>query len=72
MGRLLTSIIVAVVFLFVGALGFYYIQEGSFEGAGARMDDTLVDVANNTEEAAREAGDATQAFVDDLRDDDVE
>lgn len=72
MGRVLSSFIAIVVLVFVGALGFFYLQEGSFEGAGARMDDTLVDVAQNTDEAMREAGEATEDFVQDLNDDDVE
>ena len=69
MGRTLGALLTFVIVIFVGAMGFFYIQEGSFEDAGARMDDALVILADNTEEAVNEAGDATEAFVEDLQDD---
>ena len=68
----LTFIIGLVLIVFVAVLGFYYLQEGSFEGAGARMDDTMAEAAENTEEAMEEAGEATEDFVDDLGNDDAD
>ena len=72
MGRTLSSILVLIVIVFVGALGYFYIQEGSFEGAGARMDDAIVEVADNTEAAVREGAEATGDFVDDMTDGDAQ
>lgn len=72
MGRTLSSILVLIVIVFVGALGYFYIQEGSFEGAGARMDDAMVEVADNTEAAVREGAEATGDFVDDMTDGDAQ
>ncbi|MAK62314.1 MAG: hypothetical protein CMK09_15195 [Ponticaulis sp.] len=70
MGRFLSSILVLTLIVFVGALGYFYIQEGSFEGAGQRMDTELAQAAEKTERAVNEAGDATEDFVEDLSDGD--
>lgn len=71
MGRTLSSILVLTVIGFAGVLGYFYVLEGSFEGAGARMDDAIVEVADATEDAVRDGAEATGEFVEDLSDDDA-
>ena len=44
----LVSLLVVAGVLFVGAMGFFYIQHGSMEGAGAEMDAVLADAADAT------------------------
>ena len=66
----LVSLLVVAGVLFVGAMGFFYIQHGSMEGAGAAMDAVLADAADATAEAADNIGEATEDFVEDVRDGD--
>lgn len=63
----LVSLLVVAGVLFVGAMGFFYIQHGSMEGAGAEMDAVLADAADATAEAAYNIGEATEDFVEDVR-----
>ena len=51
---------------FVLALGWFYLQEGSFEGAGARMDATLERLPEETSEFADEVSDAADEISDEL------
>ena len=66
MGRTLTAIIAFLCVAFVIALGWFYLQEGSFEGAGARMDATLEDLPEETSEFANEVSDASDEISDEL------
>lgn len=66
LGAILTILVVA----FVATLGFFYIQEGSFEGAGERMDDVAAEAEVKTKEAADNVGEATEEFIDDVSDGD--
>ena len=52
MGRFLSGLIVLIAAIFLIMLLFFRFTEGSFEGAGARMDAILGVAAQETEEAA--------------------
>lgn len=56
--------------IFLIALGVFYFKEGSFEGAGAKMDTKLVELKNETSDAMSDAGEATKRVVDDIADGD--
>ena len=66
MGRTLTAILAFICVVFMITLGWYYLQEGSFEGAGARMDATLEDLPEETSEFANEVSDAADEISDEL------
>lgn len=61
------SLIVVAGVLFAGAMGFFYIQHGSMQDAGAEMDAVLADAADATAEAAENIGEATEDFIEDVR-----
>lgn len=65
-GAILTLLVVA----FVATLGYFYIQEGSFEGAGERMDEVAAEAEVKTRETAEDVGEATEEFVEDVSDGD--
>ena len=62
------SIVAFLSVVFLVALGVFYVQEGSFAGAGAKMDETLVKVGDETAEAVENTGEATKDFIDDMTD----
>ncbi|MDX1292936.1 MAG: hypothetical protein R3265_09010 [Hyphomonas sp.] len=66
MGRTLTAILAFLCAAFVITLGWFYLQEGSFEGAGARMDATLEDLPEETSEFANEVSEAADEISDEL------
>ena len=63
----ITALLVVCGVLFVGAMGFFYIQHGSMQEAGAEMDNVLADAADATSEAADNIGDATDDFIEDVQ-----
>ncbi len=63
----LIVLIMAVIVVFAIGMGVFYVQEGSFEDAGARMDDTLVEMKRESAEALENAGEATEDVVNDIR-----
>ncbi|MFC6197280.1 hypothetical protein [Ponticaulis profundi] len=67
----ITFILGAIVLVFVAAMGFFYLQEGSFEGAGARMDTTMSELADETGDALDRAGDATEDVIKDITEDEA-
>lgn len=67
----ITFILGAIVLVFVAAMGFFYLQEGSFEGAGARMDTTMSELADETGDALDRAGDATEDVINDITEDEA-
>ncbi|MAI88984.1 hypothetical protein [Ponticaulis sp.] len=64
----LITLIAAIAIVFVAVMAFFYIRYGSMEAAGAEMDTVLSDAADVTERAADNLGEATEDFVDDVRD----
>ncbi|HIG22521.1 MAG TPA: hypothetical protein EYG02_13300 [Henriciella marina] len=53
MGKFLSGLIVLIAAIFLIILLYFRIAEGSFEGAGARMDEFLGAAAEETGEATR-------------------
>ncbi|MAH94209.1 MAG: hypothetical protein CME99_13675 [Hyphomonas sp.] len=66
MGRTLTAILAFICVAFLIVLGWFYYQEGSFEGAGARMDATIDDLPEETSEFANEVSEAADEISDEL------
>lgn len=65
---IITSILAFVSIVFLVALGIFYIQEGSFEGAGARMDSVLTDLPDNAARAATETAETANDVIEDIAD----
>ena len=65
---IITSILAMVSIVFLVALGIFYIQEGSFEGAGARMDSALTDLPDNAARAASETAETANDVIEDIAD----
>jgi lipoprotein NlpI len=63
----ITSVLAFVSIVFV-ALGIFYIQEGSFEGAGARMDSVLTDLPENAARTADETAETANDVIEDIAD----
>lgn len=59
MTRALAALITFVCVCFVAVLGWFYLQEGTFEDAGARMDEQMETL---DEDAARVANDVTDTL----------
>lgn len=53
---------------FVLAMTIFYIRDGSFEGAGARMDRVLANMSHSAGETAEKAADATGDVIEDIAD----
>lgn len=66
--RPVTTILSLLAILFLVVLGFYYLQEGSLEGAGERMDVTMSELGDDAGEAANEVLDATGDVIEDVAD----
>ncbi len=66
MGRALAFIIAFVCVAFLLVLGWYYFQEGSFEGAGERMDATSEDLPEEAAEVADDVSDAAEDVSNEL------
>ena len=65
---IITSILAFVSIVFLVALGVFYIQEGSFEGAGARMDSVLTDLPVTAARAATETAETANEVIEDIAD----
>jgi len=65
---IITSILAMVSIVFLVALGIFYIQEGSFEGAGARMDSALTGLPDNAARAASETAETANDVIEDIAD----
>jgi|TARA_R100000501_G_C2582697_1_gene85379 hypothetical protein len=64
MGRFLSGLIVLIAAIFLIILLYFRIAEGSFEGAGERMDALLGAAAEETGEAAGEIARETEQALD--------
>jgi len=65
---IITSVLAFVSIVFLVALGIFYIQEGSFKGAGARMDSFLTDLPENAARAADETAETANDVIEDIAD----
>lgn len=66
--RPITTILTVLVILFLALLGFFYLQEGSFEDAGARMDDTVSGLGEEVGVATNQVLDTTGDVIEDVAD----
>lgn len=64
MGRFLSGLIVLIAAIFLIILLYFRIAEGSFEGAGERMDALLGAAAEETGEAAGDIARETEQALD--------
>jgi len=65
--RLLGMIVIVLAVVFLGAMGYYWMRDGSLQSAGAEMDENLAGIDRTTEPLRKELGDigdATKATVD--------
>jgi len=65
--RLLGMIVIAIAVVFIGAMGFYWLRDGSLQSAGREMDQNLQGIDRTTEPLQKELGDigdATKETVD--------
>lgn len=70
MGKFLYGLIVLIAAAFLIVLLFFRFTEGSFEGAGARMDTFLGVAADETGDALNAAARETDEAINDLNDGD--
>lgn len=71
--RLLAAIVVALAVVFLGAMGYYWMRDGSLQSAGAEMDDKFEGIDRTTEPLQKELGDlgdATKETIDRATDND--
>ena len=68
MARILGVTAAALAVAFVLTMTIFYIRDGSFEDAGARMDRVFANFGNQAEETAEKAADATGDMIDDIAD----
>jgi hypothetical protein len=65
--RILGTIVIVLAVVFLGALGFYWMRDGSLQSAGREMDKDLAGIDRTTQplqDAAGEVGEATKETVD--------
>ena len=65
--RLLGTIVIVLAVVFLGALGFYWLRDGSLQSAGREMDKDLAGIDRTTEplqDAVGNVGEATKETVD--------
>ena len=65
--RLIGTLVIVLAVVFLGALGFYWMRDGSLQSAGAEMDNKLEGIDRATEPLQDELGDigdATKETVD--------
>ena len=65
---IITSILAPDYIVFLVALGIFYIQEGSFEAAGARMDAVLTDLPEDAARAASDTAESANEVIEDIAD----
>lgn len=66
--RPVTFLLTLVVLAFAAVLGFFYLQEGSFEGAGRRMDNILSGAGSEANRMADTALDRAESVARDVAD----
>lgn len=59
--RLLATVVIVIVVVFLAALGYYWMRDGSLQSAGAAMDEKLEDIGRTTEPLQKELGDIGEA-----------
>jgi hypothetical protein len=65
--RLLGTIVAIIAVLFLGAMGYYWLREGSLESAGRELDKDLSNIDQTTEplqNSLKELGDGAKETVD--------
>jgi hypothetical protein len=65
--RLLGTIVVVLAVLFMGAMGYYWLRDGSLESAGRQLDEDLSNIDQTTEplqNSLKELGDGAKETVD--------
>lgn len=65
---ILSTILAVICIVFIVSLGIFYIQEGSFEGAGRKMDATLQTLPEDTARVADDVADKTDEVIEDIAD----
>ncbi len=71
--RLLAAIVILIAVIFLGAMGYYWMRDGSLQSAGAEMDQKLEGIDRTTEPLQKELGDlgeATKETIDRATDND--
>ena len=68
MARILGVTAAALCVAFVLSMTIFYIRDGSFEEAGARMDKAFANMSREAGETAQQAADATGDVIDDIAD----
>jgi hypothetical protein len=71
--RLLGTIVAFIAVLFLGAMGYYWLREGSLESAGRELDEDLSNIDQTTEplqNSLGEVGDGVKETVDRATDND--
>ncbi len=71
--RLLATIVVGLVVVFVGVLGFYWMRDGSLESAGREMDKDLSGIDRTTQplqDSLGKVGEGVKDTVDNATDGD--
>lgn len=66
--RPVTTLFIAIILILAAVMAYFYLVEGSMEGAGARMDDTLSEAGDVAIETVRDVGEATEELVEDIAD----
>ena len=65
--RLLGTIVAVIAVLFLGAMGYYWLREGSLESAGRELDKDLSNIDQTTaplQNSLKELGDGAKETVD--------
>lgn len=62
--RLLGMIVIVIAVVFLGAMGYYWMRDGSLQSAGAEMDENLAGIDRTTEPLQKELGDIGDATKD--------
>lgn len=66
--RPVSTLVGALLVVFLLALGVFYLQTGSFAGAGAKMDQTLAEAGDDAADAAGELAENTGEVIEDVAD----
>lgn len=68
MARILSVTAAALCVAFVLTMTIFYIKDGSFAEAGARMDRVFANMSHEAGQTAEQAADATSDVIDDIAD----
>lgn len=66
--RPITTLFIAIILILAAVMAYFYLVEGSMEGAGARMDTTLSEAGDVAVETARDVGEAAETLAEDIAD----